>query len=97
MIKKSLAEKTPALIIQQPASAAPQPSLGDLIGQLVVDAAKAAYNEKWKKTDPESYLLYQATWALAPNWPPEWGWLPNFTAIGAVIRGASRIADKSKR
>jgi hypothetical protein len=98
MVTQSMAEKTAQLAIQQAATpSAPQPSLGDRIGELVLEAAKAAYNESWKKTDPESYLVYQATWAVAPNWPQDWGWLLNLTAMGALIRGASRIADNGKK
>lgn len=61
------------------------------------DAVKAAYNRRWQEIDPESYWTYQATWAVAPDWLVECGWLLNLTAIGAAVRGAARIADEGNK
>jgi hypothetical protein len=80
-------------IVQQPLQPpVPERTLGDLI----VDGLKTSYNQSWKEADPESYFVFQATWEVAPNWPHEWDWLLTLTALAALARGASRIADRGK-
>jgi hypothetical protein len=65
-------------------------------GDLFVYLIKAGYYEEWKKADPEGFLVYQATFAVAPHCPREWGWALDLTAIVALIHGASRIFDRGK-
>jgi hypothetical protein len=67
------------------------------IGDFILETIKSEYKRCWRETDPESYLAYQGTWLVAPYWPESLGWLLNLTALGAVVRGASRIAEKGKK
>jgi hypothetical protein len=84
---------TPAALTLTPAiMPVPQPekSFGDLLSELVWEAAKSA----WKQTDPASYNLNQAMFELAPYCPPESRWILGVGAIGSAIYGLGQVADR---
>jgi hypothetical protein len=64
--------------------------LGELFGAMLV----TGFKHFWKDTDPDSYAVYQTTFALAPYWPSSQAWMLNAAALGSAAYGASRVCDR---
>jgi hypothetical protein len=71
--------------------------LGHAIAELIFDIGVEVTKQAWKKTDPDSYALNRAAFALAPYWPAEDAWILNLTALLTAGYGVLQVADRLKR
>ncbi len=67
------------------------------IVELIFDIGVEVTKKAWKETDPDSYALNRATFALAPYWPAEDAWMLNWAALLTTGYGVLRVADRLKK
>jgi len=87
--------------IQQPPALQPVKentgSRGSSFVDLLIGLGIEVYKHIWNETDPDSYKLYQATFAVAPYWPQDAGWVLNVAALGSAARGFCRVAKRVEK
>ena len=71
--------------------------LGQTIFELIFDVGVEVTKRVWKETDPESYALNRAAFALAPYWPTESGWMLNLTALLTTAYGLGQVSERLKK
>jgi hypothetical protein len=71
--------------------------LGQAITELIFDIGVEVTKKAWKETDPDSYALNRAAFALAPHWPKEDAWMLNLIALLTTGYGVIQVADRLKR
>jgi hypothetical protein len=71
--------------------------LGQTIVELIFDVGVEVTKKVWKETDPESYALNRAAFALAPYWPTENAWVLNLTALLTTAYGLGQVSERLKK
>lgn len=88
-----------ALILKSQNQDLPQPEAELAPSESVIDilweAVKDTYNHIWKETDLLSYLAYNATFKVAKDWPPQYGWVLDLAALLSAARGFERITNRA--